>query len=60
MRNTPYNILNIRTFQMADGHKGRPCKGTVRLRGLNYLLLSLVLLLVGCSDKLLDRASADG
>ena len=59
MRNTPYNILNIRTFQMADGHKGRPCKGTVRLRGLNYLLLSLVLLLAGCSDKLFDRTDGD-
>ena len=58
MRNTPYYIFNLNTSPIADGHKGRPCKGLMRLRSLNGILLCLLLLLAGCSDKFLD--SIDG
>ena len=58
MRNIPYYIFNLSTSPIADGHKGRPCKGLMRLRSLNGILLCLLLLLAGCSDKFLD--SIDG
>ncbi len=54
MRNTPYYIHNLSTSPIADGHKGRPCKGLMRLQSLNGILLCLLLLLAGCSDKFLD------
>lgn len=52
MRNTPYYIHNLNTSPIADGHKGRPCKGLMRLQSLNGILLCLLLILAGCSDRL--------